>query len=217
MADTTNIMDLPSDPAAGNQSNNIIMTTNEMPNQMPPQNAMQQPINNQTNTTYNAEIPKPNNAMSAVDNQKMMNEIVSGIQQASAAGSTQLPSRDIPMQTSNIIQDQQIKPDFLPQEETKDYIFNDQMEQNILQASSKKQNQKDSLEVMYEELQVPIIIGLLYFLIQLPVVKKYFFKFFPALYNSDGNPSLGGYIVHSIVFASLFYVMLKVVKHFSQL
>lgn len=217
MADTTNITDLPSDPSVGNQNNNVVMRTNEMTNNAPPQNTMQQPIHNTSNTSYSADMPTPNNVTNAIDNQKMMNEIVSGIQQASAAGSTQLPSRDIPMQTSNIVQDQQIKPDYLPHEETSDYIFNDHMEQNILQSSTKRQNQKDSLEVMYEELQVPIIIGLLYFLLQLPVVKKYFFQFFPALYNSDGNPSLGGYIVHSLVFASLFYIMLKVVKHFSQL
>ena len=206
MDDTTSLNDLPTNPSIGNPNNNVVMTTTEIPNQQqqPPQQVQQQP-------------PQQVMQMNAIDNQKVMNQVVSGIQQASAAGVTQLASRDIPMETQNLTQDQEIKPDYLPNQDSKDYVFNSQMEDTILQNSQLRQNKKDSLETIYEEMQIPIMIGLLYFVLQLPVVKKYFYKFFPALYSEDGNPSLGGYIIHSFFFASLFYIMLKVIKHFSQL
>tara|TARA_Y100001970_G_C14255267_1_gene874853 strand:+ start:6384 stop:7019 length:636 start_codon:yes stop_codon:yes gene_type:complete len=211
MADTTNLNDLPSNPSMGNANTNVVMTTNEM--------VQQQPIQQTESQQVPQQVPQQQQMapMNALDNQKMMNQVVSGIQQASAAGVTQLASRDIPMETQNLTQDQEIKPNYLPHQDTKDYVFNSQMEDSILQNSQAKQNKQDSLEVMYEEMQIPIMIGLLYFVLQLPAVKKYFYQFFPSLYAEDGNPSLGGYVIHSVLFASLFYIMLKVIKHFSQL
>ena len=199
MSGTTNLNDLPMNPSTGNPATNVVMTTNEIPDPSVTQNNLSQPV------------------VSGIDNQKMMNEVVSGIQQASASGSTNLPPRDIPMETSMLTQDQEIKPDYLPNQNTKDYIFNSQMEENVLLSKQQQQKKYDSLESMYEELQIPIIIGLLYFVLQLPVVKKYFHKFFPSLYYDDGNPSFSGYVIHSVLFAALFYIMLKVIKHFSQL
>ena len=44
-----------------------------------------------------------------------MNSIVSGIQQAAAAGVTSLPSRDIPMNQNRVHMDQQADPNYVPE------------------------------------------------------------------------------------------------------
>ena len=65
-------------------------------------------------------------------------------------------------------------------------------------------------DTLFYEMQLPIIIALLYFLFQLPAVKKHSKIMLPFLFKDDGNPNLYGYIFNSMLFASMFYVLLKV-------
>lgn len=186
MSDTTNLADLPSDPtiqqniSSMNNAENIVLETNDVQNNNP-------------------ELAQ----------QKIMNEFVSGIQQASASGATSLPSRDIPQKTVHF-NDEQTQPNYVPQPNPKeeyDYIQNNSSEDEILY---RRQNQsKDSLEVLYEEFQIPIIIGLLFFIFQLPVVKSRYLSLLPSLHNSDGNPKLTGFVINSFFFAMCFYVIHK--------
>jgi hypothetical protein len=150
--------------------------------------------------------------------QKNLNQFVTGIQQASAAGLTALPSRDIPKNQAHIAQDAQIQPNYIPQPQQfdglggggrGDYIREHQSNEDIIRAQAQKQDKKDSLEHLYEEVQMPLLIGILYFLFQLPVVQKQLCKFIPALFNKDGNPKLSGYIVTSAAFASIFFILTK--------
>jgi hypothetical protein len=213
MSDTTNLNDLPTDPVAGGGNGsgiaqNVVLQTTE------------------TGTTYNPTI-ESNNTSNAhdggaqqsvsfaqqpgIDEQKAMNEFVTGIQQASASGATTLPSRDIPQSTVHF-SDEQIKPNFVPQPEQveqQDYIENSDTEQEILARRMKSGNSRDSLEILYDEFQIPIIIGLLYFIFQLPVVKSKFLTLLPSLFNSDGNPNLTGYIINSLFFGIIYYVISK--------
>jgi hypothetical protein len=64
-------------------------------------------------------------------------------------------------------------------------------------------------------MQIPILIGVLYFLFQLPVVRKNIFKYIPTLFHKDGNYNLSGYILNSVMFAGLYFIMTKGIKHFS--
>jgi hypothetical protein len=192
MSDTTNLADLPSDPHAGGGSENVVLQTSEL------------------NTQYNPTVETP---LSQIDEQKVMNEFVSGIQQASASGATSLPSRDIPQNTVHF-SDEETKPNFVPRtEQQSDYIQNTDTEQDILARRMNKQNSRDSLEILYDEFQIPIIIGLLYFIFQLPVVKAKFLSILPSLYNTDGNPNLTGYILNSLFFGVSYYVISKSLNH----
>ena len=186
MSDTTNLADLPSDPHAGGGSENVVLQTTDRP------------------TQYNPVVESSGVPSSQIDEQKVMNELVSGIQQASASGATALPSRDIP--------------NFVPQtEQQPDYIQNTDTEQDILARRMKSQNSRDSLEILYDEFQIPIIICLLYFIFQLPVVKSKFLSVLPSLYNMDGNPNLTGYIINSAFFGMAYYVISKSLNHLQQL
>ena len=144
---------------------------------------------------------------------KKMNEIVTGIQQANATGATTLPSRDIPQSTVHFA-DEATQPNFVPTPaEQKDYIQNNDSEHEILARRIKNQNTKDSLEILYDEFQIPIIIGLLFFIFQLPVVRSKFLSILPSLHNLDGNPNLTGYILTSIFFGICYYVISKSLTH----
>ena len=200
MADTTNLDDLPTDPLVGGKSENVVLQTTEKTSQYNP----------------NVEATSTSTEMNKIDEQKMMNEFVTGIQQASASGATNLPSRDIPQNTVHFA-DEQVKPNFVPDKEQSDYIQNTDTEQEILVRRMKNQNSRDSLEILYDEFQIPIIIGLLFFIFQLPVVRSKFLSIFPSLHNKDGNPNLTGFILTSLFFGICYYVISKSLTHFQSI
>ena len=158
------------------------------------------------------QVPQlPQNAMS----QQNMSQFVTGLQQASQAGLTALPSRDIPQSQSHLTQDQHMQPNYVPQSKNNDYITDNQSNEDIIKRHGQKEQQANSLDNFYNNLQTPILIAILYFLFQLPVVRKNIFKFAPALFSKDGNPNLIGYVINSAIFASLYFSMTKGIQYFS--
>jgi hypothetical protein len=196
MDNTTSINDLPSDPSVGT-NNTVVLQTNDKKVAFDANNANSQQMNTVTND------------MNSINSQKVMNEVVTGIQQASMSGSTALPSRDIPINTQPMMNDQEIQPNYIPNENNTDYIKNYETENDYIQNNMVYTNRKDSLEYLYEELQIPILIGLLFFIMQLPVVKSHLIKVIPGLFSADGNPNLTGYIVNSVLFSMIFYILFK--------
>ena len=209
MSDTTNLADLPSDPSLGG-GQNVVLQTTDKPTTYDPNvgiSSANASVGGSTNPNSNS-----NNDSSEIQEQKMMNELISGIQQASANGGTGLPSRDIPTNTVHFADDQ-VKPNYVPQQEQSDYIHNTDTEQDILARRVKNQNSRDSLEILYDEFQIPIIIGLLYFIFQLPIVKSKVLAILPSLFNKDGNPNLTGYIINSVFFGLAYYIISKSLVH----
>jgi hypothetical protein len=210
MNDTTNLNDLPTDPVAGGGggsgiAQNVVLQTTETGTSYNPsiQPTIASGQENQQSVSF-AQQP-------GIDDQKAMNEFITGIQQASASGATTLPSRDIPQSTTHF-SDEQAKPNYVPQPEQaeqQDYIQNSDTEQEILARRMNSGNSRDSLEILYDEFQIPIIIGLLYFIFQLPVIKSKFLTILPSLFNKDGNPNLSGYILNSLFFGIIYYVISK--------
>ena len=147
--------------------------------------------------------------------QKNLNQFVTGIQQASAAGLTNLPSRDIPQNQAHIAQDAYVQPNYIPQPQQQDgqlqgdYIREQQTNDEIIRAQAQKQEKKNSVDALYDELQGPLLIAVLYFMFQLPVVQKQLCRIIPALFNKAGNPNLSGYIFTSMAFASVYFLLTK--------
>ena len=209
MNDTTSLADLPSDPSIGTGTGtsggeqNVVMKTTEKPTIYNPQV--------ETGTLQQGAM-----SSSSIDEQKTMNEVVSGIQQASAYGATGLPSRDIPTNTVHF-SDEQIQPNYVPQKEQNDYIQDTDTEHEILARRMKSQNSRDSMEILYDEFQIPILIGILYFIFQLPVVRSKMLVLIPSLFNNDGNPNLTGYLLNSLFFGVLYYIISKLMAHLQHL
>ena len=187
---TTSIHDLPTDPSnGGSVGGNISLSINE------------------TNTNMNANA----NSQLSLD-QSTISQIVNGLQQASLAGATSLPSRDIPINTEQLTNDAQIQPNYIPQPASRDYINEDNDDLNRYYSAEKRQN---SLDNLYDELQAPLLLAVLYFLFQLPFFKKNVFKYIPFLCHSDGNYNFNGLIFTCALFGFIYYGLSKTVKNFS--
>jgi hypothetical protein len=186
MSDTTSILELPTE-------------------------TLNQPIQTQMQSTNN-------NTPLTLD-QTTISQIVNGLQQASATGATQLPSRDIPQNTESIVNDPQIQSNYIPpstqnQNQT-DYIQNDEQMESMIHNYNKQMQKNDSLDEIYNDLQSPLLLAVLYFLFQLPIFKKLLFKYFSVLFSKDGNYNINGYLFTSVLFGLLFYLLSKLTIFFN--
>lgn len=148
------------------------------------------------------------------DNNININDFVTSIQSAVSSGSLSLPSRDIPQTQSHITQDDEIKQNFIPGDND-DYIDEYRSEHDIMNNYMKKQENNNKADDFYNKLQTPILMSVLYFIFQLPVVKKLFLKLFPAFYHKDGNLNLTGFIVNSVLFSISYYIINYSIDYFS--
>lgn len=136
-------------------------------------------------------------------------QLTSVLKNAQASGATVLPSKDIPQQTLQLQQDFQTKPDYVPDTTTNDYIGNILDKEKIILQNKIKQNHSDNLDFIYQKLQMPVLVGIIYFIFQLPIIRKNLLTFLPNLFNKDGNPKLSGYIFNSVIFASIYGILVK--------
>ena len=163
------------------------------------------------NTDVRVETPPTNLQNSQTTD---INQVINGIQQASIAGMTSLPSRDIPRQQTHITNDSETRANYIP-EGPDDYIKIHQSNEDIVRRNAERNESNNKVNDIYDELSLPLMIGVLYFMFQLPIVRKKLFKFLPMLFNKDGNPNLSGYIVNSVSFAALSLLMMKGVNYMS--
>lgn len=131
-----------------------------------------------------------------------------------------LPQRDIPMNISEHMQDEQIQPNYIPKPKlTSDYIheYEENHYHKIKEHEAKKMREKKAV-YWFDEFQNPIIIFLLYFIFQLPIINTMIFKKFTflSIYREDGNFNLVGLILKSALFASSFYSLHKSIDIISQ-
>ena len=71
----------------------------------------------------------------------------------------------------------------------------------------------DKTEEFYETIQMPLLVGLLFFIFQLPFIRKNLFIYLPSLFNKDGNPNLSGYLFNSAIFALLYFSFTFILKY----
>ena len=145
-----------------------------------------------------------------------INQIVQGLQKASQSNLTSLPSKDIPTTNENISHDKQIQPNFIPETNQHDYIGDSNTFDSLMQKNHNKKEERDKLDVLYDELQIPLLSMILFFFFQLPFLKNLLVKYFPSLFLRDGNPNLYGYIFKTILFGSSFYSITKFSKYMSE-
>jgi hypothetical protein len=210
------------------QPQNIVLNKNEIitqsNNQMPGMDnlipsggySMQNPMSQNQPQNPNPNQNNPGIMGNNVQQQQApnYNELISQIQKAAANGTTALPSRDIPIDPIKVTNDTQVQPNYIPPPQVQEnYIKNYETPQQIIQENNKKISAANLYDSLFYEMQLPIIIALLYFLFQLPAVKKHSKNMFPFLFKDDGNPNLYGFIFNSVMFASMVYVLLKVVTN----
>jgi len=147
----------------------------------------------------------------------IMNEVMQGVQRASANGMTMIPTRDIPMNPNAFTHDDQARPNYVPQPPhdgsgsgSGDYIKEHTSMESIVRANALQSNQLDTIEAIYYDLQMPILLGVLYFIFQMPVFRGQLLHFLPSLFGEDGNFKIVGLAATSAMFAGTFFVIMKI-------
>ena len=84
------------------------------------------------------------------------------------------------------------------------------------QRKIEEQKRDENMDYLYDEFQLPILIMVLFFIFQLPFTRSKFIALFPNLFKRDGNITMGGYIVKTLLFGTCFYLIVKVTKYASE-
>jgi len=152
----------------------------------------------------------------------VMNEVMQGVQRASANGMTMIPTRDIPMNPNTFTHDDQARPNYVPDPRSvhfqdgagggggADYIKDYQSMESIVRANARQSNQLDTIEAIYYDIQMPILVGVMYFIFQMPVFRAQLLHFLPSLFGEDGNFKIMGLTATSAMFAGTFFIIMKV-------
>ena len=146
-----------------------------------------------------------------------INKIIQGLQDASQSGSTNLPTRDIPMMTEQIMHDNSARPNFVPSPspEKSNYIQDEETMETLI--NQKKNQYKDKMDNFYDEIQTPLLIMLMYFIFQLPTFKHSMLKNFPLFFFKNKEYNLKGMIFNTILFGGFYYIIMKSIKYLSEL
>ena len=140
------------------------------------------------------------------------NEFITTLQKAVSSGMTSLPSRDIPMHTNELHEDERVKANYMPKPPG-DYIQHQDTMDTIIQEHANKQKQSDAWEDIYNGLTLPFTIALAYFIYQLPVVRLFLFTQLHFGYGKCGDIKLFGRMVDCILFGMIIYSMNKFTQY----
>jgi hypothetical protein len=162
------------------------------------------------------ETPKPVGTPPQTLSKESINQIVSGIQDAASTGATTLPSRDLPTNQQHIGQDEQQKPNYVPEASHGDYIEETEDFEDMLKRGHDEIHEQDRLDMLYDELQTPLLVMILFFAFNLPYVNKALIKNMPSLFQRDGNPSLSGYLFKTFAFGVSFYGITRASRYLSE-
>lgn len=129
----------------------------------------------------------------------------------------QLPSRDIRMDTADYMQDVETIPNYIPSPKTNaDYVNeHEQVVKDTFEKHRREKYRESRLDLILTEIQVPLMIGLLYFAFQLPYINLMMNKYLPflSLYNNDGNLNFNGLLLKSVLFGTVYYASTQIIEY----
>lgn len=132
-----------------------------------------------------------------------------------------LPSRDIPQNTANLVQDVQVQPNYVPpvsdsNQKTAEYMKQyDAINEEKIRTHNAQMAKEQSTDDFMEKIQLPVLVMLLFFIFHMPIVDTFVFKrlTFLSIHNSDGNFNMNGMILRSVLFGVMIY-FLQYVRNF---
>ena len=118
-------------------------------------------------------------------------------------------NRGFTQDTEMFQNDEQVRPNHIPSAKlTTDYLreYEDRMVK-MTDEHQKEKHRKDLIGSLYDEFQTPILIGVLFFLFQIPFINVLMFKYlsFMKIYNEDGNLNLYGLMFKSVLFGLTYF------------
>jgi len=199
-----------------NSSNNVPQQMHQ--NQMLPQMQqpqMQQPQMQQQQMqqqNFQQQMQQPG----LMPQQNAINTVVNGLQNVQY--STDLPNRDIPMNTNHITHDNTTRPNYVPEADPnkRDYIGEEESLQEMIEKNRKQEKEMFEINELYDELTTPILVMIIYFIFQLPFLKKLMLKHLPSFFSADKNLNFSGYFFKTVLFGGTFYGLTKLIKYVSE-
>lgn len=137
------------------------------------------------------------------------------------ASQVRLPSRDIPMDQSRYQQDEEVQPNYIPRAKlTSDYVkdYEDVTLENIRKHENRKEK-TSMVDRILSDLQTPILVALMFFIFQMPMMNTMFYRNFSFLsvYNTDGNINFYGITLKSLLFGGIFYSLQNTVNYLTDI
>jgi hypothetical protein len=122
-------------------------------------------------------------------------------------------NRGVPQDTAAYQHDEQVIANHIPMPKlTTDYLREYEEKLKSLSAEHQKAKHQESLLTsVYDEMQIPILIGVMFFMFQMPFVNSAMFKY--LIYNEDGNLNLYGMVFKSIIFGLLYFGFIRVTTY----
>ena len=181
--------------------NNIILETKELkpPPQNPPPTGM---------------LPGAGPGINRLPKETIA-EITREVRSAMASGGTELPQRDIPMNQQQYVQDEQIQPNYIPQEDEDNYI-DDEYERREMIKEKRRRKRKKKQEDIYDELQTPVFVMVLFFIFQLPFITNLLKRHFPSFFFGDHNITLGCQFFKTVMFGLCFFGLQRGLKYLTE-
>ena len=126
-------------------------------------------------------------------------------------------NRGMPQDTESYQNDENMIPNHIPSAKlTTDYLreYEDRMSKMSTE-HQKDKYRKDLIGSLYDELQTPILIGVLFFLFQIPIINTLMFKYlsFMKIYNDDGNLNLYGTMFKSMLFGFVYFGFVRITTY----
>lgn len=139
-------------------------------------------------------------------------QLASSINGVSNPDALKIPSNHMTPNPLANVQDPSILPTYIPPSDLIDpnYIQSHNAQsslQNITNVSKSEESFQASMDTLYEKIQVPLILGLLFFLFQLPAFKKINQDNFPFLFSNEGEYNIKGYTFTSMLFSIAYYLI----------
>ena len=197
-------------------------------------------MNNNTNevvTSYNpnlveseSDIKTQDNSFSKSDPQQSassgpisidtIKQLLDGLSKASESGVTQLPNRDIGNSTQQMMIDEEVKPNYVPKPDKHVKFINedegedeaeDEEDYMIEQSYKNDKSRTSSVNHVYSQIHIPIILAVIYFIFQLSGLKHFLFTNFQMLFTESGNYNTYGLVVMSSLFGALYFAIMAVI------
>lgn len=150
-------------------------------------------------TTNLEDLPVSDGANIRLETKELsLNNFAKDVKAAAEKGALELPSRDIPQTQNHITQDEQATANYIPP--APDAYIEERKRVRFQEPA-----QLSQYDELCDKLQEPILIGILYFIFQMPIIRTTLVKLMPPLFQTDGNSNMAGYLFNSVLFAGAYY------------
>lgn len=187
------------DAFPGLETSEILPSTTQQQHSFIPNNPMTTDHHNINNTNNNTPL-----------NTQVTDEILSTLNEAKMIGITSFPKISGQSITDYHI-DPSILPNSIPQQPSLP-IFSPTT--HLISPSFISSSSNNNNEPIYDEIQIPLLLTIAYFIFQLPFLRQFLNHHLPFIFTIDGQYSIIGLIIVSILFGTIFHFLLKL-QHFT--